>query len=138
VRPAAVAMRAVLAAVAADLPMPPPIPHPGRLGIPRQEGVPADYYRAIGYPVLGPRALRVDRLEGLAAAARRLAREGHFAASPALASLADSPMAALTGMLAALGYRAIVEAGTTTFVPASKRRSRGLATPPTARDRSAL
>ncbi len=124
VRPAAVALRALLAAVAAELPLPPPVPHPGRLGIPRQDGWPGDYYRAIGYPPLGRRALRVDRLEALAAMARRLARGGPFVATPALASLADSSVADLPGMLAALGYRAVVEGETTTFVPASKRRSR--------------
>ncbi|BBK44632.1 hypothetical protein STVA_46520 [Allostella vacuolata] len=128
-RPAAVALRALLWAVAAgqgggDAV---PVPHPGRLGIPRRDGVPADYYRAIGYPLLGPRALRVDRLEALAAMARRLARAGPFAATPQLASMADARLADLPGMLAALGYRAVVihdPAGgaATTFVPQPRRR----------------
>ncbi|BBK38840.1 hypothetical protein STAQ_39180 [Allostella sp. ATCC 35155] len=119
-RPAAVGLRAVLWGAATGAP-PPAAPHPGRLGLPRAEGVPADFYRAIGYPVLGPRALRVDRLEALAAAARRLARSGPFVATKELASLADARLVDLPGMLAALGWRAVVEGDRTTFV-ADRRR----------------
>ncbi|WP_374443972.1 helicase-related protein [Stella sp.] len=120
-RPAAVELRALLWGAAAGLP-PPSAPHPGRLGVPRAEGVPAEFYRAKRDPQLGPRALPVDRLEALAAAARRLARRGPFAATPELASLADARLADLTGMLAALGWRAVVEGETTTFVAAPRRR----------------
>ena len=105
------------------------LPAPGRLAVDRDPLVEPAFYRAIGYPLLGPRALRVDRLEALAAAARRLAQAGPFVATPALASLADSHQADLPGMLAALGYRAVVEGGTTTFVPAARQRT-GHRTPP--------
>ena len=60
----------------------------------------------MGFAVLGPRVLRADRLERVAAAARRLARQGPFAASAELASLAGAPAAELQALLAAMGYRA--------------------------------
>ncbi|BBK29551.1 ATP-dependent RNA helicase SUPV3L1/SUV3 [Stella humosa] len=129
-RPAAVALRAILWMAAAEEPGAAPIPHPGRLGVPGEAGVSPDFYRAIGYPLLGPRALRVDRLEALSAAARRLARGGPFAATPEIASLADARLADLPGMLVALGYRMIVEGTATTFVPVSRRRGGRPALPP--------
>ncbi|MCC7271652.1 MAG: disulfide oxidoreductase [Alphaproteobacteria bacterium] len=121
-RPAPVALRALLWSLAHEGRLPAPVPPPGRLGIDRDPLVAPGFYRAIGYPPVGARALRVDRLEALAAAARRLAQAGPFVATPALAGLADSRLADLPGMLADLGYRAVVEGETTTFVAASRRR----------------
>ena len=123
-RPATVALRALLWSVVHDGPRPAPVPHPGRVGIPRDPLVDPDLYRAMGYPVVGGRALRVDRLEALAAAARRAAHGGPFTASPILAQLADARLADLPGMLADLGYRAVVEGETTTFVPMARRHLR--------------
>ncbi|MGE0714305.1 MAG: helicase-related protein [Alphaproteobacteria bacterium] len=129
-RPAAVALRALLWSVAHEAPLPAPVPPPGRLGIERDPRVPDEFYRAIGYPPVGSRALRVDRLEALAAAARRLTHSGPFVADGALASLADARLADLPGMLAALGYRAVVEGERTTFVPTQRRRPRPERPPP--------
>jgi ATP-dependent RNA helicase SUPV3L1/SUV3 len=82
----------------------PPVP---ALAAPRDPAVPAAAYAAMGWRVLGPRVLRVDRVERLAAAARRLARHGKFAATPALAQLAGVAPEELAAMLAELGYRAV-------------------------------
>jgi hypothetical protein len=49
--------------------------------------------------------LRADRLEALAAAARRLASQGQFALTPALAQAGGCPPEVVTTTLAALGYR---------------------------------
>jgi ATP-dependent RNA helicase SUPV3L1/SUV3 len=127
-KPGAVALRALLWSLAQGAVLPAPLPPPGRVSLPCAEGVPAAFYAAIGYAALGGRALRVDRIERLAAAARRLSRQGPFAPTPELAALAGSPIAELTQFLPGLGYRAIVEESGVTFVArrragAAKRRS---------------
>ncbi|MGH6976323.1 MAG: hypothetical protein ACREED_04785, partial [Stellaceae bacterium] len=79
---------------------------PADAGAPRDPAVGASAYAAMGYRVVGPCVLRVDRLEAFAARLRGLARQGGFAVTPALAALADCPADALTAVLLALGYRA--------------------------------
>jgi ATP-dependent RNA helicase SUPV3L1/SUV3 len=66
---------------------------------------PESFFRALGYRVAGAVAVRADRLEAIAAAARRLARQGQFSATPALASAAGVPLRILPEVLALLGYR---------------------------------
>jgi ATP-dependent RNA helicase SUPV3L1/SUV3 len=96
---------------------------PGGVAAPRDRAISGDAYRAIGYRVLGPRILRVDKVEGLAVVARRLARQGTFGVTPELLSLASASRHDLASMLADLGYRAIHEESGTTFHarPAKKR-----------------
>ena len=67
--------------------------------------VPAPYYAAIGFRVVGPIAFRVDRLERLAAAARTLAAQGPFAPTPELCELAGCAAAEIGPVLRTLGYR---------------------------------
>src|SRR5262249_18269285 len=93
-------------------------------------------YAAVGYRVLGARVLRIDRVERLAAEARRLARHGAFAPTPALASLAGGATEDLAAMLPSLGYRAVLgEAGVTFHGrqrrgdPQEKRRARRASRP---------
>jgi ATP-dependent RNA helicase SUPV3L1/SUV3 len=69
----------------------------------------------MGYRLLGPRALRVDRVERLALAARRLARQGPFGPLPELAQTAGCRKDELAAVLAALGYRAVIDASGVTF-----------------------
>ncbi|HUB94692.1 MAG TPA: helicase-related protein [Stellaceae bacterium] len=90
----------------------------------RDPEVAEDAYRAMGYRVLGPRALRVDRVEHLAAAARKAARQGSFAATAALASMAGADTEALAQMLPSLGYRAVHAEGGVTFHAQAQRRRR--------------
>ncbi|HEY0524754.1 MAG TPA: helicase-related protein [Stellaceae bacterium] len=104
--------------------LPPPAVAPGSVCLKSDPAVPAGFYGAIGFRCLGPRALRVDRVERLAAALRRLARQGPFAATPEIASLSGVPMAELTPVLTTLGYRAIVADDKTTYVP-RRRKHRG-------------
>jgi ATP-dependent RNA helicase SUPV3L1/SUV3 len=96
---------------------------PGGVAAPRDRMVGEDAYRAIGYRVLGPRILRVDKVEGLAAAARRLARHGAFGVTPELLGLASASRHDLAAMLSDLGYRALHDENGITFHarPAKKR-----------------
>lgn len=120
-KPDAVALRALLWSLSHGAVLPAPLPPPGRVSLTCADGASSEFYAAIGYAALGGRALRVDRVERLAAAARRLSRQGPFAPTPELATLAGCPIAELTQLLPALGYRAIVEESGVTFV--ARRRA---------------
>src|SRR5207302_2222015 len=85
--------------------------------------LPLSFYAAIGRRVFGGLALRPDRLERLAAAARDLARRGRFAAADhELAALAGITPAELPRVLLALGYRAVIDRGDQFFIGKQRRR----------------
>ncbi len=84
--------------------------------------LPASFYAAIGLRVLEGLALRPDRLERFASAARRLARSGPFAAGDELAALLNVEQPALRRLLAALGYRAVFRAGEELFIGGRRGR----------------
>jgi ATP-dependent RNA helicase SUPV3L1/SUV3 len=63
-----------------------------------------EFYAAVGYRVVGGRAIRVDMLERFAAEARRLARAGAFPPAP-LASLLGCRPEEAAAVLDALGFR---------------------------------
>jgi ATP-dependent RNA helicase SUPV3L1/SUV3 len=103
----------------------PPVPPSRRLGKPIEidPALPPSFYAAIGLRVIGSMALRPDLLERIAAAARRLARSGPFtAAAAARAAIIDVEPAVMRGLLAALGYRAVITAGEETFVARPRQR----------------
>ena len=102
----------------------PRLPSARRLAKPIEidPGLPHSFYAAIGLRILDGLALRPDRLERLTAAARRLARQGPFAAGPELAAVAGVESGALRGLLAALNYRRVIDAGRETFVARPQRR----------------
>jgi ATP-dependent RNA helicase SUPV3L1/SUV3 len=102
----------------------PRLPSARRLAKPIEidPALPPSFYAAIGLRVLDGLALRPDRLERLAAAARRLARSGPFAARSELAALAGVEPLGLRRLLGPLGYRAVIEAGAETFVARPRHR----------------
>ncbi len=67
---------------------------------------PMEFWAAIGYRPLGPKAIRIDRLEALARVLRKLAGQGEFAETAELRDLAGCEAAAFEAVLGALGYRA--------------------------------
>ncbi len=100
----------------------PELPNGPRAWIRAAEDWPDAFYRALGYCRTGALALRADRMEALAAAARRLARQGAFAATSALAGAAGCPLKALPEALMALGYRFRMSDGGGMFHPAAENR----------------
>ena len=68
-------------------------------------------------------ALRPDRLERLAAAARDRARTGRFVGDPELAAIAGVTAAELRRVLLALGYRAVIEGDDEFFIGMPRRRA---------------
>ena len=99
-------------------------PPPGGVASPRDPAVAEAAYLAMGYRVLGNRILRVDKVERLAAAARRLARHGAFGPTQELAAIAGASRHDLAGMLTSLSYRAVHDDSGVTFHPRrpAKRR----------------
>jgi ATP-dependent RNA helicase SUPV3L1/SUV3 len=108
VKPKAVQLRGLLWAVGNSMALPAPLPPPGRVSVPG-EGAPAGFWEAVGYPPLGPRAVRVDMLERFERELYRLAPEGHLEVTPQLAQKLAQMIGAgtedLEGVLSALGYR---------------------------------
>jgi ATP-dependent RNA helicase SUPV3L1/SUV3 len=117
----AMRFRALLWAVRHGWPAPPPARRHAK-PIEIQPSLPPSFYAALGLRVVEGFALRADRLERLAAAARRLARDGPFAARPELAAIAGVEPSVLRTLLTGLGYRAVIDAGEETFVPRPRRR----------------
>ena len=65
------------------------------------------YYRAIGYPVYGPRAIRVDMLDRVVCAVYDNARDGKFQAQHKMAEWLGSNIADLYDVLEAMGHKKI-------------------------------
>jgi ATP-dependent RNA helicase SUPV3L1/SUV3 len=122
-RPRALRFRALLWAVRHRRAVP-LLPSARRLagGTAVDPALPHSFYAALGLTVLGGFALRPDRVERLAAAARRRARQGPFAADPEFAARVGIDPAILRRVLAGLGYRAVQEDGREVFVARPRRR----------------
>jgi ATP-dependent RNA helicase SUPV3L1/SUV3 len=115
--PEAMRFRALLWAVRHGRTVP-PLPAARRLAKPFEVDpeLPGSFYDALGLRIAGGLAVRPDRLERLAAATRRLAREGPFSVEGELAAIAGVAKPALRRLLGALGYRAVIADGKETFV----------------------
>jgi ATP-dependent RNA helicase SUPV3L1/SUV3 len=96
-KPAAVAMRALLFAVHHGLSLPVSVPAASRISVTPEPGLPAAFYAAIGFPVAGPRAIRADILDRFEIALKS-------GTAPAGRTL-GCPEPELPLILAALGYQ---------------------------------
>jgi ATP-dependent RNA helicase SUPV3L1/SUV3 len=76
----------------------------GAPSVPNEPSWPAAFYLACGYLPVGPRAVRLDRLERAAALLSRLSRAGPFAPPRDLPSILGCRADELPAVLAALGY----------------------------------
>ena len=103
-KPPAVALRALLWAVWRGLERVPAPPAPGRVSQAADPAAPDGFYEAVGYRLLGGRAVRVDMLERFAADLRRMARDGRFRPPPALLSGLGLGPGDAPPVLTALGY----------------------------------
>ena len=106
---------------------------PSTLVLPAEKSVPAVSYLACGYRLTNGLVVRAERLEKLANAARKLSRQGAFAATPALAAAGGCRIEDLGALLASLGYRAKKDVLGVSFHRAPKRgRGKGVTKPPRA------
>ena len=108
IKPRAVETRGLLWAVLhgghAAMPLPPPTPPAGRVSV-ATDAVPPDFWEAVGYPPMGPRALRADILERLERELYKRSTEGPLTTVPELAQMIGSTAEDLEGVLVAMGYR---------------------------------
>lgn len=104
VKPRAVALRAMLWAVRHNQPLPAPVPPAGRVSVPAAD-LPGRLADAVGYPRIGPRAIRIDMLDRLEKELATRGRSGPLTAVGDLASLLGCSGEELGGVLTALGWR---------------------------------
>lgn len=106
-KPAGVKLRGLLYALWNDKPLPPPLPRDGVVSQKVDEGADRDFYRAIGYPVYGPRAIRIDMLDRVISAVYDGAKDGKFQAQHKMAEWLGCQIDDLYGVLTAMGHRKV-------------------------------
>lgn len=103
-RPAAVHLRGLLWNLWHGLPLPAALPSDGMTSLSLVEGFDPLYYRAIGYPVCGTRAIRADMLDRLISSIYDNAKDGLFQAQHQMAEWLGCPIAELYAVLESLGH----------------------------------
>lgn len=108
-KPAAVHLRALLWTLYNDKALPAPVPKDGAMSVKIEEGQEADpdFYKAIGYPLYGPRAVRIDMLDRVINAVYDGAKDGKFQAQHSMAEWMGCPIADLYGVLEVMGHKRI-------------------------------
>lgn len=101
--------------------MPPVLPE-GRTSLPVDDNAPPGFYEAVGFHVLGSKAVRVDMLERFGAEVRRLSREKVAILPPNLFTLLGTTVDEAPIVLAALGYDAQIGEDGIIFKSMSRRR----------------
>ncbi|WP_083875674.1 helicase-related protein [Caenispirillum salinarum] len=94
----------------------------GRTSLPVDAEAPSGFYEAVGFHVLGDKAVRVDMLERFAAELRRLAREKVSVLPPDLLTLLGATVDEAPAVLGALGYEAEAGEEGITFKQVPRRR----------------
>lgn len=82
-----------------------PAPAPGRVSVEPDKSLPNAFYEAIGYRVMGKRALRIDMIERIAESAWELNKKNPFPVAPALLALGGCDADEMALLLKQLGYR---------------------------------
>ncbi len=107
-KPAAVRLRALLWSIYHDAPLPAPVPNDGIVSVRVEEGD-AVYYRAIGYPLYGKRAVRIDMLDRVISCVYDHAKDGKFQARHEMAEWLGSSIADLYEVLEAMGHTKVYD-----------------------------
>lgn len=133
-KPAAVRLRAALWRARRDHQGALPLPPSGRVSIAVVPAIDPSYYTAVGYPAVGPRAIRVDMLDRLIARLRRATVQGVMPPDPTIAPVMGCTREEADAILLALGWGKREADGVITYrrqrlprPPEAKRRRR---TPP--------
>lgn len=109
-KPAAVKLRAILWSLFNDKPLPAPIPRDGAMSsVVDVTTANPDFYRAIGYPLYGPRVIRIDMLDRVINAIYDTAKEGKFQAQHKMAEWMGCPIADLYAILTAMGHKQLAK-----------------------------
>lgn len=109
-KPAAVKLRAILWSLFNDKPLPAPIPRDGAMSsVVDITTANPDFYRAIGYPLFGPRVIRIDMLDRVINAIYDTAKDGKFQAQHKMAEWMGCPIADLYAILSAMGHKQLAK-----------------------------
>lgn len=110
-KPAAVRLRALLWSLWHGRDLPARVPSDGAtsISVAGQDGIDPVYYRAIGYPVYGPRAIRVDMLDRLISAVYDTAKDGKFRATHTMAEWLGCSIPDLYEVIEAMGHKKVEE-----------------------------
>jgi ATP-dependent RNA helicase SUPV3L1/SUV3 len=129
-KPKAVELRNIIWAAWMESKPVAPLP-PGRVSLPASPGVKSTTFEAIGYTLLGRRAVRIDILERLAHQAWERSKSGGFGLAPELLSMCGCGHEELADILSELGYLAKGEGKNQIFhrqrksrKPAKQKKSR--------------
>lgn len=107
-KPAAVRLRAQLLTLWEGKELPADVPKDGIVSFTvTDKAIDADYYRSIGYPVYGPRSIRVDMLDRVVCAVYDSAKDGKFQAQHKMAEWLGSNILDLYAVLDAMGHKLI-------------------------------
>ena len=118
-KPAGVAMQALLLSLWEGKALPAEKPAEGIVSFSVEgKDMNPDYYRAIGYPVFGPRSIRVDMLDRVICAVYDGADKGKFKAQHQMAEWLGCNIADLYAVLEAMGHRKIYD-------PADEKKDEG-------------
>lgn len=119
VKPAAVKMRAMLWAIWNDKPLPISRPADGRVSeVVDPAAVDRAYYRMIGYPVFGPRCIRIDMLDRVVTDVYDTAQQGVFDAKHKYAEWLGCNLDDLHAVLESMGHRKMKEEAKADAAPA--------------------
>ena len=107
-KPAAVRLRGLLLSLWEDKDLPATVPADGIVSFSVEgKGVDPIYYRSVGYPVYGPRSIRVDMLDRVICAVYDTAKDGKFQAQHQMAEWLGSNISDLYAVLEAMGHKKI-------------------------------
>jgi ATP-dependent RNA helicase SUPV3L1/SUV3 len=129
-----IALKGLLWSVHAGRDAPTAIPDGGATSLPCVDGVPRDWYLALGFCPAGPLAVRADLLERLLADVRRSSRDGAFEVTPAMMNAIGAGPDDFARVVRGFGY-AVTVAGDTLNV--ARRRARKRTAPKAAKKRHA-
>src|SRR5690606_38305485 len=119
VKPAAIKMRALLWGIWNEKPLPVVRPADGRVSeVVDSAAIDRAYYRMIGYPVFGPRAIRMDMLDRVVTDMYDTADKGVFEAKHKYAEWLGCNLDDLHAVLESMGHRRLKEAAAAEMVAA--------------------
>lgn len=104
-KPAALALKAMLWRLANNDTTEAPLPQAGNVSMAFPEGGNREFYRQMGFPVFGGACVRVDMVERLNSAVFDAAVEGKYKFDPALASTIGVNVETVQAILVDLGFR---------------------------------
>ena len=106
-KPAEVEMKALLWSVWSEMESVPDLPPPGRVSVKADESMPRDLFEVIGYPIVGPLAVRVDMLDRLVSDMYANSQDGVFPRQASYAPLVGASLEELDQILEALGFERV-------------------------------